>query len=196
MTKTVTTVTDLGVRPPDIGAVPEEAQLLRRARMNDLIEAKCYGRSAIFSKISKINPSLVSQYRTGVRAITERTVGMIETAFALPGYFGQTPSESDALAAAVEAHEIEVFNTHLHEGNVLARQASSERGHVPQQFLDACEDLAVLLPEDAAVWVAQIKAAATKVRRANALTRGSAQGSVNGSAQEPGESPTKRSRAA
>ena len=134
----------------------EAVQEHRRARLNELIEAKCYQRAAIFSKISGINPSLASQYRTGVRQITERTVSMIEQAFALPHWFTQ-PVGTNIVADAP---------TVLDAPAALVAPPADCCIHGPE-----CEalwdDLNAMLPEDKVVWIAQIKAAATKVRRAN-----------------------------
>ena len=192
MPNSLATVADFS--RPDSGAL-DEAQLNRRARMNDLVEQKCYGRAAIFSKVSRINPSLVSQYRTGARPITERTVAMIETAFALPGFFSMTDAEAD-VAASVALAAVAEQEANYEQVRRAANAEAREAGHVSQaqhKFCDACDDLAILLPEDAAVFVSMIKAAATKVLRARAEIAAIA--ASQEAATAPGSPPAKQSRA-
>lgn len=60
----------------------------RRLRLVDLIKERCYDRNAIFSKATGINASLVSQYKTGARPLTEKSISVIENKLDVPGWFG------------------------------------------------------------------------------------------------------------
>jgi hypothetical protein len=145
-------------QPPLWDAIQER----RRERLSSLIVAKCFERAAIFAKITGINPSLVSQYRTGARPITERTVAVIEAAFALPNWFEQTDEESEDAEIVADAFAAIAAMPDAPATFSPARLRPNDR------FANVLTDLASLLPEDAAVLVAQIEAAAIKARRANA----------------------------
>lgn len=70
--------------------------------MIELIQQKSYDRSSIFSKATGINASLVSQYKTGARPLTERSILQIEERMDVPGYFGlDGGSESESTKPAV-----------------------------------------------------------------------------------------------
>lgn len=151
--------------PTDIAM--EAAQELRRARLGDLINAKCYQRATIFSKISTINPSLVSQYRAGLRPISARTITMIETAFALPGWFTQpegTGVGRDATPALTPAAD---------PAPAQAQPVSSRATHGRLAWLDQsesiCQYLDALQPDVAEtmldMFVAQLKFEAVKAGR-------------------------------
>ena len=141
------------IKPSDHAVLDEGVQAHRIARLEDLIEASCYSRASILCKITKINPSLVSQYRAGLRPITERTVAMIEKAFNQLGWF--EAEHNSAQAQALPTAPMVLPNSTMHS-HALAVET----------FGPVCDDRSVLLPEDAGIFVAQISAAATKVRRA------------------------------
>jgi hypothetical protein len=129
-----------------------------------LIKAKCYDRAAIFTRVSKVNPSLVSQYRSGQRAITERTVFVIEEAFNTPGWFAApegTGVSMDADATPIPS-----------QPQFIARPITHGRNAWLDQSKIICDYLDALQPEEAemmlVVFVAQLKFEAVKASR---LTR-------------------------
>ncbi len=129
--------------------IQEQRNEHRRLRLNALIEEHCWGHNSILVKkaaqkgFDTLSASLVSQYSTGARPITDRTVHMIEDSMDLPGWFGSTA-----------------------DGPGMQECECSEETCGPHW--EVLKDLADLLPEDADVWAAQIKAAATKARRLKA----------------------------
>ena len=76
----------------------QEAQRreFRRERLIALIDDHFCGRGSHLSQKTGLNPALVSQFRNGKRAMTNRTVDMIEMATEKPGWFGED-DQLDAL---------------------------------------------------------------------------------------------------
>jgi hypothetical protein len=93
--------------PP--GHVNDEREEARRLKLIELIRQKSYDRSSIFSKATGINASLVSQYKTGARPLTERSILKIEERMNAPGWFGlDGGSESESTKPAVAGLKLSI----------------------------------------------------------------------------------------